>query len=251
MATTRRPVETGDGRGHVRMRTVISRRSVRRGLLAAAMAGSLFLGAMGCGGDGEVDGTPKTPKDYKVVAGTQLCGGNAVSADASQALKVITGTSRFEASAEKYTVAQAATDLVEAFPAPTVGREDVCRVYTPIGTPDFDLRITWRLVDGAPTDDPAAPKFTVLKMGEETLAAADAAYVQFACRSDRLLDPSRVGHIRIGVEHWGMPREPEGDVEALKDAYATVAHSVSLAMAKELGCEKNGGLPARPVLDPA
>lgn len=232
------------------MRTVISRRSVRGGLLAAVVAGSLFFGATGCGGGGEVDGTPKTPKDYKVVAGTQLCGGKAVSADASRALKVITGTSRFEASGEEYTVAQAARALIEAFPVPTVGREDACRVYTPIGTPDFDLRITWRLVDGAPTDPPA-PNFTVLKMGERTVAAANKAYVQFACRSERLLRSSRVGHIRIGVEHWAVPREPEGDVEALKDAYATVAHSVSLAMAKELRCEKNGGLPERPVLDPA
>ncbi|MFC5958227.1 hypothetical protein ACFP51_28350 [Streptomyces pratens] len=196
-----------------------------------------------------MDGTPKTPKDYKVVAGTQLCGGRAVSADASKALKVITGASRFEASAEEYTVAQAATALVEAFPDSTVTK-DVCRVYTPIGMPDFDLRITWRLADGAPTGAPA-PEFTVLKMGEEALAAEDKAYVFFACRSDRLLNSSRVGHIVIGVRHWAVPTEPEGDVEALKDAYATVAHSVSLAMAKELRCEKDGGLPARPVLDPA
>ncbi|MFD8913512.1 hypothetical protein [Streptomyces sp. NPDC059575] len=58
--------------------------------------------------------------------------------------------------------------------------------------------ITWRLADGAPTDTPAAPKFTVLKMGDET-----------------------------------------------------VAHSFSLVMAEELRCENNGGLPAKPVLDPA
>ncbi|MGW5129058.1 hypothetical protein ACWEQ7_34465 [Streptomyces sp. NPDC004069] len=196
-----------------------------------------------------MDGTPKTPKDYKVVAGTQLCGGRAVSADASKALKVITGSSRFEASAERYTVAQAAADLVEAFPVPTVTK-DICRVYTPIGTPDFDLRITWNLVDGVPTDPPA-PNFTELKMGEDAVTAADKAYVQFACRSEKLLNSSRVGHIVIGVRHWAVPTEPEGDIEALKDAYATVAHSVSLAMAKELRCEKNGGLPARPVLDPA
>ncbi len=195
-----------------------------------------------------MDGTPKTPKDYKVVTGTQLCGGKAVSADAAKALKVITGTSQFEASAAEYTVAQAAADLVDAFPATTVTK-DVCRVYTPIGTPDFDLRITWRLADGVSTEPPA-PNFTQLKMGEDAVTAADKAYVQFACRSEKLLHSSTVGHIVIGVRHWAMPREPEGDVEALKDAYATVAHSVSLAMAKELRCEKNGGLPAEPVLDP-
>ncbi|MGW3681748.1 hypothetical protein [Streptomyces prasinus] len=172
-----------------------------------------------------------------------------MSADASRALKVITGTSRFEASAEEYTVARAAKDLVEAFPAPTLS-EDVCRVYTPIGTPDFDLRISWSLEDGAPTG-PSAPEFTELKMGELAVAAVDKAYVFFACKSERLLSSSRVGHIVISVRHWAMPTEPEGDVEALKDAYATVAHSVSLAMAKELRCEKDGGLPAQPVLDPA
>ncbi|MDQ0686644.1 hypothetical protein QFZ56_005607 [Streptomyces achromogenes] len=224
---------------------MISGRSVRGGFLSAAMAGSLFLGATGCGGDGDGDGLPK---DYKVVAGTQLCGGKAVSADASRALKVITGSSRFEASAKKYTIAQAAADLVWAFPGPTV-MEDVCRVYKPIGTSDYDLRITWDLGDSAPTGI-SAPKYTVLKMGELAVAAADKAYVYFACQSDRFSSTAGT-HIVIGVERWMMPKPPEGNVEALKDAYATVAHSFALAMAKELRCEKNGGLPERSVLDPA
>ncbi|MFD7703327.1 hypothetical protein [Streptomyces caelestis] len=100
-------------------------------------------------------------------------------------------------------------------------------------------------------DDPAAPKFTALNMGEEALAAADRAYVQFVCTSDRLAGSSQAAHIVIGVERRMTPTEPEGDVESLKDAYATVAHSFSLAMAEELRCEENGGLPAKPVLDPA
>ncbi|MDX3572120.1 hypothetical protein [Streptomyces sp. ID05-47C] len=226
------------------MRIVINRRPVRCGLLAVAVAGLLCLGATGCGGNGDEEAADKS------LAGTQLCGGDAVSAQASRALKVITGQSRFEASGEEYTVAQTAADLVAAFGDPRVYRGDACRVYTPTGTPDFDLRITWRLDDGPPTGTPA-PDFTVLDMGERTLAAANRAYVQFACRSDKLAGSSTAAHVAIGVEHWGVPKEPEGDVEALKDAYATVAHSFSLAMAEELRCEKNGGLPARPVLDPA
>lgn len=47
-----------------------------------------------------------------------------------------------------------------------------------------------------------------------------------------------------------MPTDPEGAPDALKDAYATVAHSFSLAMAKELGCEDNAGLPETPDLTP-
>ncbi|WP_180219695.1 hypothetical protein [Streptomyces sp. UH6] len=50
-----------------------------------------------------------------------------MSADAGEALKVVTGSSRFEASAEEYTVAQAATDLVDALTVPTVPKA-VCRV---------------------------------------------------------------------------------------------------------------------------
>ncbi|MEU0672990.1 hypothetical protein ABZ330_08845 [Streptomyces sp. NPDC006172] len=225
------------------MRIVISRRSVHVGLLAMAVAGLLCLGATGCGGDGDEAAD-------KPVAGTQLCGGDAVSAQASKALKVITGSSRFGTTAEESTVASAAALLVEAFPMATGGRDDVCRIYTADGTPDFAIRVTWGLVDGPPTGTPA-PNFTVLKMGERTLAAADKAYVQFACESDKLAGSPTAAQIRIGVERWGMPEEPEGDIEALKDAYATVAHSFSLAMAKELRCEKDGGLPAKPVLNPA
>jgi hypothetical protein len=231
------------------MRTVISRRSASAGLLAATVAGSLLLGATGCGGESDAEGTPKTPENYKVVAGEQLCGGAAMSGDAARALKVITGSSRFEASAEEYTLKRTAADIVAAFPAPTVTNE-ACRVYLPIGTtPRFELKITWRVTDPAETGD-VHPKFRILKMGEEAVAAADSAYIEFACKSDRL-SKTGVGHIEIGAERGGMPTEPEGDVEALKDAYATVAHSVSLAMAKELGCEDDGGLPAQPVLDPA
>ncbi|MEV7199187.1 hypothetical protein [Streptomyces griseoluteus] len=88
-------------------------------------------------------------------------------------------------------------------------------------------------------------------MGDESLAAADMAYVYFTCRSDEVPSSSEGAHIVIGVEHWAMPREAEDNVKALKNAYATVAHSFSLAMAKELRCDKNGGLPPKPVLVPA
>ncbi|MGW0604352.1 hypothetical protein [Streptomyces sp. NPDC002640] len=224
------------------MRRVLSRGPVRGRLLAAVVAGFLFLGVTGCGGDDEDDAPV-----YEPVAGTDLCGGNALSAEASTALKVITGTSRFEASAEEYSVEQAAAILAEAWPS-TEWDEDICRVYTP-DAPGFELRITWSLVDGPPTGTPAR-KFTQLPMGERAGAAANKAYVQFACQSDRFVDAAAEAHIVIDVEHR-TSREPEDDSEALREAYATVAHSVSLAMAKELGCEKDGGLPTEPVLEPA
>jgi hypothetical protein len=225
------------------MRTVISRGSGSGKLFAALVAGSLLLGAGGCGGKGDEEAVDKA------VAGTELCGRKVISARAAKALKVITGSSRFEPTGE-YTVEQAAANLVEAWPYPTERRNDLCGIYTPVGVPHFEIEITWELKGGPPPTGTPARKFTVLRMGEETVTAADKAYLYFACRTDRFPNATKAAHVFIAVERWGMPTEPEGDVEALKDAYATVAHSVSLAMAKELRCEGNGGLPARPVLDP-
>lgn len=215
------------------------------GYLMVSVAGALVLGVTGCVGGGE--GSAK--QSDTAVAGTRLCGGSAVTADAAEALEVITGASRFEASAEKSTIAHAAQELGGGSGAPGTVDGDVCRIHTPVGAPEVELRITWLRSDGTPVGDPA-PKFTVLPMGERALTATDGAVIRFACRSGKLTG-SAPAHVDIGVERGGMPTEPEGDADELKDAYATVAHSFSLAMAQELGCENDGGLEPRPSLDPA
>ncbi|OLO35638.1 hypothetical protein PZ61_0222830 [Streptomyces sp. MNU77] len=177
-----------------------------------------------------------------------LCGGEAVSAEAAESLKVITGSSRFDESDEDSTVVHAAKQLSQEFTSSVTGDGDICMVFAVDAAQSDRLEVTWELASGPPQGEPA-PKFTVLPMGERTLTASDAAVVQFACRSAKL-PGSTPAQVKIGVERWS-PEEPEGDPEKLKDAYATVAHSVSLAMAKELGCENNGGLKDRPSLDPA
>ncbi|MBV7669018.1 hypothetical protein STHAL_05865 [Streptomyces halstedii] len=216
-----------------------NRRTRQGGLLGAALAGFLIVGATSCsGGDGRTEKEP----DAAVAAGS-LCGGSAVSAGAVQALETITGASRFYAAGETSTVARAAKELVEGATSSAVVDGEVCRVYTARS----EFRITWRLSDSASVDDPAS-KFSLLDMGERALAAPDGAFLRFACLSERVPGSGPV-RIDIGVERGGMPTEPEGDPEALKDAYATVAHSFSLAMAKELGCENDGQLKSNPSLD--
>ncbi|MFI6137404.1 hypothetical protein ACIBCC_04375 [Streptomyces griseus] len=225
------------------MQMVISRRALRDGLVAITVVGSLALGAAGCaGGD---DDAPKEGGEF--VAGTLLCGGAAVSTEAGKALEVITGSSRFEESDETSTVVHAAKELSEKFTSSATGDGDICTVFAEDAKQSDRLEVTWELTGGPPEGEPAS-KFRVLRMGERALAAPDAGVVQFACRNEKLLG-SQPAHVDIGVERWS-PGEPEGDPEKLTDAYATVAHSVSLAMAKELGCENNGGLEARPSLDP-
>ncbi|MEV7645586.1 hypothetical protein AB0O32_37345 [Streptomyces rubiginosohelvolus] len=226
------------------MQMVISRRALRDGIVAITVVGSMALGAAGCaGGD---DDAPKEGGEF--VAGTFLCGGQAVSDQAGKALEVITGSSRFEESDETSTVVHAARELSEKFTSSATGDGDICTVFAEDAKQSDRLEVTWELTGGPPEGEPAS-KFRVLRMGERALAAPDAGVVQFACRNEKLLG-SQPAHVDIGVERWS-PEEPEGDPEKLTDAYATVAHSVSLAMAKELGCENNGGLEPRPVLDPA
>ncbi|MFI2783170.1 hypothetical protein [Streptomyces sp. ALB3] len=210
-----------------------------RVLVGAVVTVASPAGAVGCGGS-EPDHA-----EAATVAGTDLCGGDAVSAGAAESLKAIMGSLRFEGSGEKSTVANAAQELTGEFSSAATGKGDVCRVYTP----DEEPRITWELSGSGPGGD-ADPKFTELKTGERALTAVDGSCLRFGCLSGKLTG-TEPAHIDIGVERGGMPTEPEGDPEALKDAYATVAHSFALSMAKELGCENDGGLKLQPTLDAA
>lgn len=136
----------------------MSGRRIRRGLFRTVVAAALLAGAGGCGGD---EDDPAKAAWEQSVAPERLCGGTAVSAGAVKALKVITGSSRFEASAEKSTVAHAAEEVVGivsgVIPEPVGNKGDVCRIYTPVGTPGYELRVTWRLsyeATGADTKPP-------------------------------------------------------------------------------------------------
>jgi hypothetical protein len=225
---------------------MVTTRTRTHGLLCATVAGSLALAAAGCSaGD---DGTGGKKADTSVTA-EHLCGGAAESTDAGEALEVITGSARFEASGEKSTVPAAAQELTRTAASSASGNGDICRIYPPLASPVEALRITWELSGSAPKQ-PSASKFTLLPMGERAGTAPDGAFIAFTCHDENLPN-STPHHIAISVEPTGMPTDPEGDTQALQDAYATVAHSFSLAMAKELGCSDDGGLEARPSLTPA
>lgn len=220
---------------------------IRRGVLGATAAVALLAGAVGCGGDEKSRAEEAWEQS---VPPTELCGGTAVSARAGKALELITGSSRFEASGRTSTVADAAQDLSDQFTSSFTGHGDVCRIFTPVGVPDVvQLEITWRMSGSAPEGGPGS-RYAELDMGELAGTAPDRAFVTFACRSEELSGVAPA-HVDTDVNFGAVPTEPTGDVEALKDAYATVAHSFALAMAKELGCENNGGLKAEPTLDAA
>ncbi|MFG2170413.1 hypothetical protein ACGFMO_03340 [Streptomyces niveus] len=200
------------------------------------MAGSLAFLAGGCSDD--ADGKPA---DVSVTA-DKLCGGSAVTKDAAKAIEFITGETRFIASGENSTVTDAAEELTREAITSTHKRGDICRIYP--YAPVDELRMRWELMSNAPTGTPD-PKFTRLPMGERAGAAHDTAYVTFACGRNQ------PDYISAWAESTGRPTEPEGDERPLKNAYATLAHSFALAMAKELDCADNAGLKPKPSLIPA
>lgn len=86
-------------------------------------------------------------------------------------------------------------------------------------------------------------------MGEGAGATHDMAYVTFAC-GHKDQPNSSPDYISASAEAT-VRTKPEGDERPLKNAYATLAHSFALALAKELNCEDNGGLKPEPSLVPA
>ncbi|MFF2942665.1 hypothetical protein ACFVSQ_22735 [Streptomyces niveus] len=209
-------------------------------LLCAAVAGSLMFLAAGCSDD-----TRKEPPDV-YVTGDKLCGGRAVTKDAAKALQVITGDTRFAASGKYSTVADAAEELTEKATYRNYELGDICRIYPDVSA--NELRIRWELMSSAPKG-PSSQRFTALPMGEDAGVTHDMAYVTFACGHKDQPDSSP-DHISAWAEATVRTR-PEGDERRIKNAYATLAHSFALALAKELNCDDNGGLEPEPALIPA
>lgn len=213
-------------------------------LFFCAVAGPFALTACGAAG-----GTADAAEGGLSVAAERLCGGTAVSARAGDALEAITGAALFAASGEKATVEAAARELVRMGASTAVGNGDICRIQAPAGSRVGEIRVTWEMYAAAP-GGARGERFTPLPMGERAGAATDGAFVAFACAGGDLPgDADR--HLRVVVQKGGMPAVPQGDEQQLKGAWATVAHSFALALARDLGCAGDGELPAEPSLSPA
>ncbi|MFC9271807.1 hypothetical protein ACWGRF_35350 [Streptomyces zhihengii] len=144
-------------------------------------------------------------------------------------------------------LADAVEELDQRRQSTTRGHGEICRIYAS-GTSGVDeLAISWHLTDKVRTP---APDFIKLPMGEQAGAAWDTGYVIFACADDTGAPGASPDHVGVFVESNTPVPEPLGEAKALRNAYATMAHSFALSMAKGLGCADSAGLPAKPVLIP-
>ncbi|MGW0957852.1 hypothetical protein ACWD4K_02120 [Streptomyces gelaticus] len=85
-------------------------------------------------------------------------------------------------------------------------------------------------------------------MGKQSEATPTSAALYFECVSSRF-EGSKDRPMRI-LGNFGRPKGHEQNLSDSRELNLTVLHAASLAVAKKLQCEKNGGLPDRPVLEP-
>ncbi|MEE1752257.1 hypothetical protein [Streptomyces sp. SP18CS02] len=209
-------------------------------MLRAGFVGLVVcLGATACGGteDGEKERT----------AAEEQCGG-VLSRPAVSALQRVMSVEKFSNAGPgrlTETVAQLRGDYDKNLRWSHGLR--VCQISTDGGDVK-GMRISFALY--APEDLPGgrhAAGLHAYPMGKEALAGAKRASLYFECVSPELKgSSSRPARILGSLSYWKPPQ----DSPATRDANLTVLHSVSLAVAKELKCERNADLPTEPELTP-
>lgn len=226
----------------------MSRRIEIRGNIVrrAALAVLAVLALAACDGGADADGDSRR----KFLSARELCGG-AFSAEGAAALKTVTGAELFYPSPEGEGVPEAAADVEHDFlrRAPTSPEHTLCSVYRKGGNDLTDARIVvWlankRELDNGDLDSGQHP----YAMGKLATAGMKRSYLFFECVSSRLPgsaeSPALIGG-EISDRH-----PPEKESRPLWEASLTTLHSAALALAKELGCARDGGLASGAVLVP-
>ncbi|WP_141698523.1 hypothetical protein [Streptomyces lushanensis] len=97
-------------------------------------------------------------------------------------------------------------------------------------------------------DDRHSADQRLYALGEQAVAGIKNSSLRFECVSPQLdgsdKDPARI----VGLMSFRDPKAPE--TQALREDNLTVLHAASFALAKNLECENNGGLPQKAVLRP-
>ncbi|NUK86468.1 hypothetical protein [Streptomyces lunaelactis] len=197
------------------------------------------------------DGKDESDRSKDSVSSKQLCDG-ALSGDAGQAMEAVSGANEFSQLSSEDGVQGVAESIAEEYSnqgAATAKDHSLCQVYSSQSGAGFDLEITYSLAD----ETSAAvggedPDFAKYEIGRKALAKVDEAVLYYECASNKLPgSDSSPAIIRGELKHR---HEPEGNPQKLRENNLTILHSASLSLAKNLGCEKNGQLLAKPAFTP-
>ncbi|MFK3729642.1 hypothetical protein ACI2LJ_05180 [Streptomyces sp. NPDC088090] len=189
-------------------------------------------------------GAAEEPEPERVTAERQC--DDALSSDAARALETVLKTKRFEHDPPGG-LERGANELVrdhETARGLTLNRP-ICRVVPATGRERVDLRFGLYVEDDLLGD--VHPRgLHPYDMGVEAQSGPRKAYLFVRCVSPRLegseKSPARVRGT-LEIDDLELP-----DTVPVREANLTILHSVTLAMARELGCRDDAGLTEKPVL---
>ncbi|MFH9722406.1 hypothetical protein ACH4M4_05520 [Streptomyces sp. NPDC017254] len=194
-------------------------------------------------------------KEPPRVTAAQQCDG-ALSPVAAGALESVLGTQKFSA-AGSGGLERAVNELIEdrAATGRPPGHRAMCEAEADAAAPSAGVTIGFRLYERDDLYDDGA-RWTaqgryLYGMGREASTDNKAAHLFVGCTSPRLKGSDREpapieGELRFAKSAKGAFPE---NTAATREAYLTVLHSVTLAVVKKLGCEKDAGLAEKPVFE--
>ncbi|WP_052849991.1 hypothetical protein [Streptomyces avicenniae] len=197
-------------------------RSVARGgwrRLVLGVTTSLSLLATACSSGGEA--TEEPAEEY--ARASELCDGT-ISPEAGAALEEIMGTSQFSEPDQS----DLARTLREAATAETQ-YTDFCDLYTP-GGESSDTHLQLGMSDTPITNTQDDPLRVFYDAGQLAYAAQASGIISFPCSN------ASGGYVVVNLYTYG-------DTMATRDDQILVANSVARAVAGELGCLEEAGLP--------
>ncbi|WP_329457630.1 hypothetical protein [Streptomyces sp. NBC_01497] len=210
---------------------------------AAFLVCGLAAGLVGCGGGGD--------EAAKTIPATQVCDGRISSAGAAS-VEFLTGTKKFSPSGNDLsdvTLPKVAAALSNEW-VPKEGGNPIpkpaCAITTLKGG-SAELSVGFSTTTSESADGPVADTLKKYDVGRRALVGVARAYLYFDCASPKFYGSTQqkpavvLGQLTNNAEGQGR-YHPKGGEEKVREANLTVLHSLSLVMAKELGCVGNAGL---------
>ncbi|MFI8502448.1 hypothetical protein ACIGFK_28680 [Streptomyces sp. NPDC085524] len=212
--------------------------------MALAVVGAVLLA--GCSGDGA---EPSGPTE---LTAAQVCPGGMLGPDAVRGLEKVTGATVFAPpeNGESKGVPGVADLLVAGYAkaGASLGGP-VCKA-TPLDDKNrrkasVSFEIQSDLQRTGEHSESGQGRYWEYDLGRNALAISRQAMLFFDCASTRLGGLEKVVPVAASVS---VSEGSKGDEPELREANLAIVHSAALAMAKELGCKDNGGLPDRLVV---
>ena len=218
----------------------------QRLIQAAAIAVGLLVGVTACGGGD--DGRKPSPVGTK-----ELCDG-IFSPAAAKALETNLGVKKSELHSRGDSLDKTAELIVFEVDHFGVNPENptqyqFCSIYTPSRRGDLPaLDLTFELVDRSRFDDSSpASSYDTYRMGRWSLASKNRSAIYFECASHKMESTKRTPAL---IRTYLFKEEASNDGSNIQEANLTITHAAALALARELECKDNGGLPTEPDLRP-